>query len=128
MGSGRRAALHGKKVAMLENRVIGGTCVNVGCVPKKVMLNLASYLEEATLFKDYGVNGTEGLSLDFPAFKIQRDNYVKKLNGIYEKNVANSGISYFKGTGSFVDAKTIQTSEGKTLTAPHIMICSGSTP
>jgi glutathione reductase (NADPH) len=128
MGSGRRAALHGKKVAMLENRVIGGTCVNVGCVPKKVMLNLASYLEEASLFKDYGVNGTEGLSLDFPAFKIQRDNYVKKLNGIYEKNVANAGISYFKGTGSFVDAKTIQTSEGKTLTAPHIMICSGSTP
>jgi glutathione reductase (NADPH) len=128
MGSGRRAALHGKKVAMLENRVIGGTCVNVGCVPKKVMLNLASYMEEASLFKDYGVNGTDDLKLDFPAFKIQRDNYVKKLNGIYEKNVANSGISYFTGTGSFVDAKTLQTSEGKTLTAPHIMICSGSTP
>jgi glutathione reductase (NADPH) len=83
MGSGRRAALLGKKVAMIENRVIGGTCVNVGCVPKKVMLNLASYLEEAALFKDYGVNGTEGLKLDFPAFKIQRDGYVKRLNGIY---------------------------------------------
>lgn len=55
MGAGRRAALLGKKVAMIENKVIGGTCVNVGCVPKKVMFNLASFLEDAHLFKDYGV-------------------------------------------------------------------------
>ena len=88
MGAGRRAAALGKKVAMIENRVIGGTCVNVGCVPKKVMLNLASYLEEASLFKDYGVNGTEGLKLDFPAFKERRDAYVKRLNGIYSNNIA----------------------------------------
>lgn len=47
MGAARRAALYGKKVAMIENKVIGGTCVNVGCVPKKVMFNLANFLEEA---------------------------------------------------------------------------------
>ena len=81
MGSGRRAALFGKKVAMIENRVIGGTCVNVGCVPKKVMYNLANFMEEISLFKDYGVSGT--LSLDFKHFKTQRDNYIKRLNGIY---------------------------------------------
>lgn len=69
MGGGRRAAQLGKKVAMIENRVIGGTCVNVGCVPKKVMFNLASYLEDGHLMKDYGVQGTEGLSLDFKSFK-----------------------------------------------------------
>jgi len=69
MGAGRRAALHGKKVAMIENRVIGGTCVNVGCVPKKVMLNLASFLEDIHLFKDYGVEGTEHLKLNFAHFK-----------------------------------------------------------
>ena len=128
MGSGRRAALHGKNVAMIENRVIGGTCVNVGCVPKKVMYNLAGYLEEATLFKDYGVNGTENLKLDFAAFKAQRDGYVKRLNGIYEKNLANSKVNYFTGTASFLDAKTVVTSEGATLTADHIMIASGSVP
>jgi glutathione reductase (NADPH) len=55
MGAGRMAASLGKKVAMIENRVIGGTCVNVGCVPKKVMFNLASFIEESHLFKDYGV-------------------------------------------------------------------------
>ena len=69
MGAGRRAAAYGKNVAMIENRVIGGTCVNVGCVPKKVMLNLAGYMEEASLFRDYGVAGTENLRLDYSAFK-----------------------------------------------------------
>ncbi len=65
MASGRRAAMYGKRVLMVENRVIGGTCVNVGCVPKKVMYNLANFLEEAHLMKDYGVKGTEDLKLDF---------------------------------------------------------------
>ena len=61
MASGRRAAALGKRVCMIENRVIGGTCVNVGCVPKKVMFNLANFMEEAHAMKGYGVGGTEGL-------------------------------------------------------------------
>ena len=107
MGCSRRAALLGKKCAVIENRVIGGTCVNVGCVPKKVMFNLANFLEEAQLMKDYGVQGTENPKLDFAHFKGQRDGYVKRLNGIYETNIAKSGIDYFTGTASFVDSKTI---------------------
>ena len=112
MGAGRRAALHGKKVAMIENRVIGGTCVNVGCVPKKVMYNLANFMEECHLFKDYGVTGTEHLSVDFSHFKKQRDGYVKRLNGIYENNLKNSGVDYFRGTASFVSPTEVKTSEG----------------
>ena len=50
IASGRRAAMFGKNVLIIENRRIGGTCVNVGCVPKKVMYNLANYLEESHLF------------------------------------------------------------------------------
>ena len=69
LGAGRRAALYGQKVAILENKAIGGTCVNVGCVPKKVMYNLASFLEDSHLMKDYGVQGTEQLKLDFAHFK-----------------------------------------------------------
>ena len=112
MGGGRRAALLGKKVAMIENRVIGGTCVNVGCVPKKVMYNLGSYIEEASLMKDYGIRGLDHMSLDFKAFKERRDGYVTRLNGIYERNVANSGIDYYTGTASFESPKNIMTSEG----------------
>ena len=128
MGAGRRAALVGKKVAMVENRVIGGTCVNVGCEPKKVMFNLANFLEEAYLMKDYGVKGTEGLTLDFAHFKKRRDGYVERLNGIYTTNVAKAGIEYFTGTASFVGPKELATSEGARLTADHILVASGSTP
>jgi len=128
MGGGRRAAQLGKKVAMIENKVIGGTCVNVGCVPKKVMLNLGSYLEEAHLMKDYGVQGTDKLKLDFGLFKERRDGYVKRLNGIYRANVASSDIDYYEGTASFEGPNVVRTSEGASLTAEHILIASGSAP
>lgn len=60
--------------------MIGGTCVNVGCVPKKVMLNLANFLDDAKIMKHYGVNGIDGLNLEFSALKQARDTYVKRLN------------------------------------------------
>ena len=107
MGGGRRAAEHGQKVAMIENRVIGGTCVNVGCVPKKVMFNMANFIEEAQIMKDYGVLGVDNLSVDFAKFKMKRDAYVKRLNKIYETNIANSKIDYFKGTASFASPNEI---------------------
>lgn len=82
IGSGRRAAgLYDQKVAIIENRVIGGTCVNVGCVPKKVMFNLTSFIEDSKVMEGYGLNTT--LNLDFKEFKERRDGYVKRLNGIY---------------------------------------------
>ena len=60
---------------MFENKEIGGTCVNVGCVPKKVMFNLANFLEEAEIMKGYGVNVGD-LNWDFKNFKAKRDAYV----------------------------------------------------
>ena len=61
LASARRAAMFGKSVGIIENRVVGGTCVNVGCVPKKIMYNLANFLEETHLFADYGVKGLESV-------------------------------------------------------------------
>ena len=127
MGAARKAAALGKKVVMMENRVIGGTCVNVGCVPKKVMFNLANFLEEAHVMSDYGVTGGESLKLDFKAFKAKRDAYVKRLNGIYKNNLGRAEITYVEGTCSFVNNNTVEAS-GVRYSAPHIMIASGSTP
>lgn len=127
MASGRRAAMYGKKVLMIENRRIGGTCVNVGCVPKKVMYNLANFMEETHLFKDYGVKGTENLKLDFAEFKAQRDAYILRLNGIYEKNLKNSEVDYIPGTAKFVSDHVVEV-EGKLYSSEHILIASGSTP
>jgi len=128
VGSGRFAAgTFGTKVCIIENRAIGGTCVNVGCVPKKVMFNLASFLEEAHLFADYGVKGTEGLKLDYAFFKERRDAYVKRLNGIYVNMLNNNGVKYVEGLAQFVDAKTVEV-EGKHYKGKHILIASGSYP
>jgi glutathione reductase (NADPH) len=83
IASARRAALLGQNVLLVEQRVVGGTCVNVGCVPKKVMFNLANYLEDSNHFmKFYGVS--QNAELDFPTFKKARNNYVARLNGIYD--------------------------------------------
>ena len=95
IASSRRAAQYGKKVAVIENRRIGGTCVNVGCVPKKVMFNLATFLEDSELFKGYGVSYGGEVKLDFAKFKTARDAYVTRLNGIYKKNLENSGVDYY---------------------------------
>jgi glutathione reductase (NADPH) len=128
VGSGRyAAATYGTKVCIIENRVIGGTCVNVGCVPKKVMFNLANFLEEAHLFKGYGVSGTEGLKLDYATFKGKRDAYVNKLNGVYHKMLKDNSVTYVEGTASFVDPQTVEC-EGKHYKAKHILIASGSYP
>ena len=98
IASARRAAQHGKKVALIENKVVGGTCVNVGCVPKKVMFNLATFWEDAKLVMPYyAVEGTNQLKLDFGKFKSARDAYVKRLNGIYHTNLANSKVEFVEG-------------------------------
>jgi glutathione reductase (NADPH) len=91
------------------------------------MYALASYMEEASLFKDYGLHGTENLKLDFKEFKNKRDAYVKKLNGIYDGMLNKSGVTYVEGTAKFVDKKTIEV-EGERYTGKTIMIASGSTP
>ena len=101
LGAARRAAMFGKKVAMIENKEIGGTCVNVGCVPKKIMYNLANFMEETHLFSDYGVKGLHHAELDFPTFKANRDAYIERLHSIYMKNVSSSGIDYIKGSAVF---------------------------
>lgn len=133
MGASRRAALLGKKVAMIENKVIGGTCVNVGCVPKKVMFNLANFLEDAHVISDYGVKGLDKIELDFLTFKNSRDAYIKRLNAIYSNNIKNANIDYIEGSARFVSKTEVEVLKGadeptERYSADHILIASGSTP
>ncbi|KAJ8611934.1 hypothetical protein CTAYLR_004360 [Chrysophaeum taylorii] len=93
IASARRAATYGAKVAVVERGALGGTCVNVGCVPKKVMWNAAhitEVLHDAALYQYRG-------DLESTA----RDNYVTRLNGIYGRNLDNSEVTKLVGTASF---------------------------
>ena len=127
VASGRwTASKHGTKVAIIEHQRLGGTCVNVGCVPKKVMFNAASVIEDNHLADTYGITGAEELKFDFPTLKKNRDNYVKWLNGIYEGMLGNSGVTVINGWAKFVDNHTVEVNGKDRYTADHILIAVGN--
>jgi glutathione reductase (NADPH) len=122
----QQAAQHGVKAAVIESGALGGTCVNVGCVPKKVMWNAASLALSLADARDYGFGVTVGDN-DWGALKRKRDAFIARLNGIYERNLAAKGVALIRGSASFVDARTLQVN-GVRMTAAHIVIASGGIP
>jgi glutathione reductase (NADPH) len=122
----QRAAEYGAKVAVIESHRLGGTCVNVGCVPKKVMWNAASVALSLADAQDYGFDVTLGAN-DWPLLKRKRDAYVLRLNGIYERNLAAKGVTYVPGAARFLDKRTVEVN-GERMTAPHIVIATGGRP
>lgn len=136
IASAKRAASHGAKVAVIEKARLGGTCVNVGCVPKKVMWSAAHIAE--TLSHDanhYGFSGGEEAfkSLDWPKLKKARDAYVLRLNKIYGQGFEKSGVEHIPGEATFVDAHTLRLTppdgaEGRDITAAKVLIATGGRP
>lgn len=122
----RRAAEYGARVAVIEHGPLGGTCVNVGCVPKKVMWYTASHMHHLDHAADYGIDVTIN-GHDWAALKSRRDAYVERLNAIYESNLDQSGVSYIAGTARFVDAHTIAIAD-KEYQADRIVIATGGRP
>lgn len=130
IATARRAAEYGAQVALVESGRLGGTCVNVGCVPKKLMWNAATLghgLDEA---RGYGFDLTVH-GHDWPRLKAARDAYVARLNGIYEANLKKSNVDVYRGRARFVDAHTVlvPTDTGEIeLAAPHVTIAVGGRP
>ncbi|KAF4584328.1 Glutathione reductase [Ophiocordyceps camponoti-floridani] len=90
---------YGVKTLIVEARRLGGTCVNVGCVPKKITYNAAAIAESIHDAAAYGFSVKETAPFNWSSFKAKRDAYVKRLNGIYERNLNNDGVSYLDGWG-----------------------------
>ncbi|KAJ2141194.1 Glutathione reductase [Coemansia sp. RSA 678] len=127
MACARRAASYGAKVAVIEGSGrLGGTCVNVGCVPKKVMFNGASIVEAIEDAKHYGIT-VDKHSFDWGFLKHARDEYVKRLNGIYERNLTKENVEYIDGTASFVSSTEIKVNDD-VFKASHILIATGGHP
>jgi glutathione reductase (NADPH) len=122
----QRAAEYGANAAVIEHGPLGGTCVNVGCVPKKVMwyaANTAHLLHHAV---DYGYEVSVS-NHDWGALKARRDAYVARLNDIYGNNLDARGVTLIKGHGRFVDANTVDV-DGTTYAAQRIVIATGGQP
>ncbi|EGP83192.1 uncharacterized protein MYCGRDRAFT_106278, partial [Zymoseptoria tritici IPO323] len=133
LASARRASgIYGQKTIAVENKRLGGTCVNVGCVPKKVTWNAASIRETIHEAKNYGFSVEETKPFDWNYFKNKRDAYVKRLNGIYEKNLKNDKVEYLHGTATFKDPHVVTvTLDDKTeidIKAKKILVAVGGYP
>src|SRR5450631_3991425 len=122
----QRAAEYGAKAAVIESHRLGGTCVNVGCVPKKVMWNAASVALSLADAGDYGFDVQVGDN-DWSVLKHKRDAYIVRLNGIYARNLAAKGVAHVPGAAHFIDAHTVEVN-GERMTAPHIVVATGGVP
>jgi glutathione reductase (NADPH) len=131
ISSAKRAASYGKKVAIIERAKYGGTCVNVGCVPKKTMFNAAHLAHAMEHDASHYCFGKPSVKFDYPAFKKKRDAYILRLNGIYARGLQNAKIGEITGDASFVDAHTIAVAHNGTttnVTADKILIAVGGKP
>jgi glutathione reductase (NADPH) len=122
----QRAADYGASAAVVEKGPLGGTCVNVGCVPKKVMWYAAQQAHQFHHAADYGFD-IEMRGHDWAGLKARRDAYIKRLNGIYQNNLDKRGVVYIAGRARFVDAHTLDV-DGRRVEADRIVVATGGRP
>ena len=121
-----RAARHGARVAVLEPGALGGTCVNLGCVPKKAMWLAAELAEAQQLAHEVGFGLIPG-ALDWDAFVTRRSSYIANIHATYRRHFAEQGITLFHERGSFLAANCIAAGKHE-LNAAHALIATGARP
>ena len=120
-----RAAMHGAKASVIEGNIIGGTCVNIGCVPKKVMWYGAQVSETLKNYAaDYGYTIGE-TSFDFKTLRKNREAYIDRSRQAFSNNFNRNGVDYIEGYARFVDKNTVEVN-GEHIRAKHIVIATGS--
>ena len=124
IASANRADMHGAKVILFEGKEVGGTCVNVGCVPKKVMWYGAQVAETLHRYAgEYGFDVTIN-KFDFATLKANRQAYIDRIHGSYERGFDSNGVERVYEYARFVDPHTVEVA-GERYTAPHILIATG---
>ncbi|KAK4133181.1 putative glutathione protein [Trichocladium antarcticum] len=133
LGAARAAsARYGTRTMVIEGKRLGGTCVNVGCVPKKVTFNAAAIAETLHQAQAYGFSVQETAPFDWTTFKNKRDAYITRLNGIYERNLTNDKVEYVRGWAKLLSRNSVEvTLDDGTKTvvnAKKILIAVGGNP
>jgi glutathione reductase (NADPH) len=126
LSAAERAARYGASCAVVEVGRMGGTCVNVGCVPKKVMWYGAEIAQALQYARSYGFD-VDVKGFDWSTLVAARENYIKGINDWYGTYLADSNIDSIEGFARFVDEKTIEVN-GEHFTADHIVIAPGGVP
>lgn len=123
IASANRAAIRGAKAAVIEAKAVGGTCVNVGCVPKKVMWYGAHIAEAIKYSSAYGFD-IEQKGFDWSILVKNREAYIERIHGGYKRGFESNGVEYIEGFARFVDANTVEVN-GEHITADHITVAVG---
>ena len=121
-----KAAQYGRRVAVIEPAKMGGTCVNTGCVPKKVMWYAANLAHAVDAASDFGIPAQRGVT-DWQKLVSGRNDYITNINRYWDGYVADSGITRIDGSARFVDARTVEV-DGQHYSAGHIVIATGGHP
>ena len=122
----RMSATHGARVAVFEAGPLGGTCVNVGCVPKKLFATGAHFSDAAEDAKAYGWD-LEVKGVDWPTLLRNKDAEIARLNGVYERLLDNAGVEIVHGFARVVDPHTVEV-DGKRYTSRYILVATGGWP
>jgi glutathione reductase (NADPH) len=122
----RFAAGFGARVAVVESRYLGGTCVNVGCVPKKLLVYGAHFAEEFEQAKSFGWTPGEA-EFDWATLIANKNREIERLNGIYRNLLVNSGVTLLEGHGRLLGPNKVEVN-GQTYSAEHILIATGGWP
>ncbi len=122
----RFSAGFGARVAVAESRYLGGTCVNVGCVPKKLLVYGAHFSEDFEQAKGYGWTSGQA-EFDWPTLIANKNHEISRLNGVYRNLLANSGVTLMEGHARLRGPHEVEIN-GQLHTAEHIMIATGGWP
>ncbi|PVY78112.1 NADPH-glutathione reductase [Tamilnaduibacter salinus] len=124
----RQSSQRGARVAVVESRYLGGTCVNVGCVPKKLFVYGSHVGEDIEDGAGYGWSVPQDqVRFDWPTLVANKNAEIHRLNGIYGRLLENAGVTVFEGTASLEDPHTIRVGS-KTVTSKHITVATGTWP
>lgn len=126
LAAARRAARHGAKTLLIEAGRLGGTCVNVGCVPKKISFYAATIAELVHDAPDFGFELAPG-AFDLGRLRRARDAYLTRLREIYARNLEKDGVERLDGFARFVDASTVEVG-GERFRSRHVLIATGGSP
>ena len=122
-----RAGEHGAKAAVIEEKKLGGTCVNVGCVPKKIMWYGAQIAESFHHYgPDYGFTSSD-VQFDFAKLRQRREAYIDRARSSYDGSFKRNGVDLIEGRAHFVDSHTVSVN-GELIRAEHIVIATGARP
>ncbi|MGQ0510386.1 MAG: glutathione-disulfide reductase [Betaproteobacteria bacterium] len=122
----RVCASYGARVGIAESGRFGGTCVNVGCIPKKLFSYAAHFNEEVKDAADFGWV-TQAPEFDWATLLANKDREIARLNGVYERILVNNKVDIHRGRATVIDPHTVEVN-AKRYTAKHILVCTGSWP